>query len=72
MTRADWYARNGGGWRKARKAHRCDRRDQYGPQCRGVILAGSKYFDTNMARQGSANPHATMRLCCACASGSLE
>lgn len=72
MTRADWYARCGGGWRKARKDHRCDKRDQYGIRCRGIILAGSDYFDTNTARPQSNNPHATMRLCCACATETLK
>lgn len=72
MTRADWYARHGGGWRKARKDHRCDRRDRYGLRCRGIILAGSPYYDTNMANPHSTNPHARIRLCCACATGAIQ
>lgn len=72
MTRADWYARQGGGWRNARKDHRCDKRDQYGLRCRGIILAGSQYFDTNMANPHSTSPHARIKLCCACATEQLK
>lgn len=73
MTRADWYAqRCGGGWRKARKRHRCDKRDQHGIRCHGITLAGSEYFDTNMTNPHSTNPHARIRLCCACATEALK
>lgn len=73
MTRADWYTQHcGGGWRKARKDNRCDKRDQHGLRCHGIILAGSHYFGTNAANPHSKNPHARLRLCGACACEALK
>ncbi len=73
MTRGDWYAqRYGGGWRTARKQHRCDQADAHGLRCVGVTLAGSPYFDTNAPNPRSRNRFAKLKLCAACATEELK
>lgn len=67
MTRADWYARTGGGWRTARTAHRCDRVDQYRLRCTGRMLPGARYFDTNQHNPHGGHQFAKIKLCGACA-----
>lgn len=73
MIRADWYARNtGGGWRKARKPHRCDRVDQYGLRCMFRIEPGTQYFDTNQHNPRSTRKWPTIRLCQDCANKEIQ
>lgn len=72
MTRADWYAqKHGGGWRVARKRHRCDCRPSGGDYCRNEIMPGERYFDTNERNVFAENQRVTKRFCVKCASGEV-
>lgn len=73
MTRADWYASNTrGGWRTARKPHRCDQLDEYQLRCMTRIQPGQRYFDTNQHNPRSHSQYGTLRLCEACATKEIR
>ena len=72
-TRADWYAtNNGGGWRKARKAFRCDCRPApLNWRCVNTVGLGEQYFDTNAPNPYRGAARYTIRICKACADQEL-
>lgn len=71
-TRAEYHAqRNGGRWRKARVAHRCDWKI-LGWRCRHTIRPEERYFDTGMLNPTSSNERATYRICAGCANETIQ